>query len=124
MWRIIVIIYFLFIAVLHLIPSTSLPEVSLSDLFQLDKLVHAFLFAGAFLVLYKYCLQYYIKFSRFILVIICVFYGFLMEFLQALLAQNRNGDIMDFVADTIGVLLGLYLSTKFRTWRLIIKQKD
>ena len=58
MWRIIVIIYFLFIAVLHLIPSTSLPEVSFSDLFQLDKLVHAFLFAGAFLVLYKYCLQY------------------------------------------------------------------
>lgn len=112
MWKLVAIIYFLFIAFLHLIPGTSIPTVSFADLFQLDKLVHLILFAGAYLVLLKALQQYFFRNKRFYLVFFCVFYGFLLEYLQSTFGQNRFGDVLDFVADTIGVFVGLFLSTK------------
>jgi VanZ family protein len=112
MWKIVAVIYFLFIAFLHLIPANTIPTISFADLFQLDKLVHLILFAGAYLVLVKALQQYSFSNKRLYLVLGCMFYGFLLEYLQSTLGQNRFGDVLDFVADTIGVFVGLFLSAK------------
>lgn len=118
MWKLTAILYFLFIAVLHLIPGDSIPKLSLADLFQLDKLVHLLLFVGAYLILVKAVQQYSFKNKRFYLVLTCVSYAFLMEYLQSTLGNNRSGDVLDFVADTIGVIVALYLSSKIAFVRI------
>ena len=118
MWKLFAIVYYLFIAFLHLIPGDSIPIFSFSDLFQLDKLVHLLLFIVAFLILVKAMQQYFFKNKRFYLVLICLFYAFSMEYLQHLLVTNRYGDVLDFVADSIGVFVALYLSSKINFVRI------
>jgi hypothetical protein len=124
MWRFLAIFYFLFIAFIHLIPSSSIPEISFADFFQLDKLIHFIIFLIAYLILDKAYSQYYFNYRRFFLAAFCFFYAFLMEFLQASIGKNRNGDALDFLADILGVLFGLYLSVKMIKRDTIIKQKD
>lgn len=112
MWKFVAIIYFLFIAILHLIPGNSIPKISFSDFFQLDKLIHLILFAGSFLVLIKAFQQYSFKNKRLYFMLTCFSYAVSLEFFQSLYATNRSGDILDVLADGLGILVGLYLSTK------------
>ena len=118
MWKLSAIIYFLFIAVLHLIPGESIPKLSFADLFQLDKLVHLLLFLGAYLVLVKAMQQYSFKNKRFYIVLTYFSYAFLMEYMQSTLAANRSGDVLDFVADSVGVIVAIYLSSKIAFVRI------
>lgn len=84
--------------VLCLIPSTSVPPA-----FQFwDKMQHAFGFAmlgitGAFTFpknLKGLCMG-------------LIFYGAVIEVMQATLTTTRSGDLLDCVADSIGVFIGL-----------------
>lgn len=53
-------------------------------------------------------------------VLMPVLLGGVLELLQAYATTYRSGEWMDFVADSMGVLLGTLLGQVFRSW----KQKD
>lgn len=51
---------------------------------------------------------------RFLLIIIPVLFGALMELLQRLLTQGRQADILDMLANLTGIFLGLSAALVFR----------
>ena len=107
------IVWVVVIAILHAIPGSDFPEVSFSDFFQLDKFIHAFIFMiGVYLFAVALKEQHKIQFLRYI-VISYIAYGLLLEVLQGLVFIERSADILDWLADTIGVFLGVWIFKKF-----------
>ena len=101
----------LFILVLMAIPGNMLPKEEKTFIPNLDKLVHATLF-GSFVFLWS---VYYATRkeknnhspSRYVLIlIIACLYGVATELMQKYLIPNRDYDIYDIMADTIGAALG------------------
>ncbi len=103
------IIWFAVIFYLLTIPGKELPEISWFDKFQVDKLVHIFLFS-----VLCYLFSYTIKNSskRHILIIVIstlgLLYGISMEFVQKYFVANRSCDIDDMVADGVGCLFSFF----------------
>ena len=100
------------IMVLTGIPGSCLPHVK--PIIGLDKVVHLFMYATfAFLCLWGYRKQFisngkaYQKRALLLAVVISIFYGGLTEMLQEYLVPGRTGDGFDFLADSIGTLLGV-----------------
>lgn len=109
----IAIVWVVVIAILHAIPGSDFPEVSFSDFFQLDKLIHTVIFmVGVYLFAVVLKKQQKIQFLRYI-VISFIAYGLLLEVLQGLVFVERSADILDWLADTIGVFLGVWIFKKF-----------
>ena len=101
------------IAVLHAIPGSDFPELSFSDLFQIDKLIHAIIFTiGFYLFAVAFAEQQKKAFIRY-LIVSFIAYGLLLEVLQGLVFVERSADILDWLADTIGVFLGVWIFKKF-----------
>jgi VanZ family protein len=100
-----------FILVLMAIPGNMLPKEEKIFIPNLDKLVHATLF-GTFVFLWS--IYYATKKeknnqsnSRFVLIlIIACLYGVGTELMQKYLIPNRDYDIFDILADSIGAVLG------------------
>jgi len=118
----------IFILILMAIPGNMLPREEKTFIPNLDKLVHATLF-GSFVFLWSI---YYAtrkeknnnSNSRFVLIlIIACLYGVATELMQKYLIPNRDYDIYDIMADSIGAVLGflfVLLTVKwFRTSREI-----
>jgi VanZ family protein len=100
-----------FILILMAIPGNLLPREEKTFIPNLDKLVHATLF-GSFVFLWSI---YYAtrkeknnhSDSRFVLIlIIACLYGVATELMQKYLIPNRDYDIYDIMADSIGAVLG------------------
>lgn len=101
----------IFILILSSIPGSDIPKVSY---WQMDKFVHAFLF----LILSFLLIRGFKKQSRFFLlkhyailftIICCIAYGGLLEVLQDVVFEDRSADIYDFIANSIGSILGLLI---------------
>jgi VanZ family protein len=99
------------IFILMAIPGNMLPKEEKTFIPNLDKLVHATLF-GSFVFLWS---VYYAtrkeknnhSNSRFVLIlIIACLYGVGTELMQKYLIPNRDYDIYDILADSIGAVLG------------------
>lgn len=98
---------------LSLFPGRYLPRIP--DFYQLlkpDKIIHLILFATFVLLLLQSILkQYGYAFFRFYGIIIALItgigFGALTEYLQYSININRSGNIYDFIANTLGCLLGL-----------------
>lgn len=102
-----------FTAILHAIPGSDFPVVSFSDFFQLDKLIHSIIFMiGVYLFAVALKEQQKIQFLCHI-VISFIVYGLLLEVLQGLVFVERSADIFDWLADIIGVFLGVWIFKKF-----------
>ena len=101
------------IAILHAIPGRDIASYSWLDFFQLDKLIHAIVFlVGIFLWHWSYSKQYFEQYRRWVVVgFLC--YGILLELLQGYIFLERSADILDFLADAIGVFLGMKLFQKY-----------
>jgi len=100
-------------AILHAIPGSDFPVVSFSDFFQLDKLIHSIIFMiGVYLFAVALKEQQKIQFLCHI-VISFIVYGLLLEVLQGLVFVERSADIFDWLADIIGVFLGVWIFKKF-----------
>tara|TARA_B100001057_G_C22605277_1_gene854398 strand:+ start:475 stop:825 length:351 start_codon:yes stop_codon:yes gene_type:complete len=109
----IAIVWVVFIAILHAIPGSNIPEFSFSDFFQLDKLIHVVIFMiGVFLFAVALKEQQKIQFLRY-LVISFIAYGLLLEIFQGLFFVERSADILDWLSDTVGVILGVWIFKKF-----------
>lgn len=101
------------IAVLHAIPGHDFPELSFSDFFQIDKLIHAIIFmVGFYLFAVALAEQQKKTFIRY-LIISFVAYGLILEILQGLLFVERSADVLDWLADILGVFLGVWFFKKF-----------
>jgi VanZ family protein len=109
----IAVIWVVVIAILHAIPGSDFPETSLSDIFQLDKFIHATLFlVGFYLFAIALVGQQKKGIIRYI-VIAFIAYGLVLEVLQGLFFFERSADVLDWLADTVGVFLGLWVFKKF-----------
>jgi len=102
------------ILILISIPGNMLPKEEKTFIPNLDKLIHATLF-GSFVFLWSI---YYAtrkeknnhSNSRFVLIlIIACLYGVATELMQKYLIPNRDYDIFDIMADSIGAVLGFLI---------------
>ena len=99
------------ILILTGLPGSLFPRVK--PVVGLDKVVHLLMYAGfAFACLWGYRKQYvsndeaYRKKAILLAVIISIAYGGLTEIMQEYLIPYRTGDWLDFLADSIGTIVG------------------
>lgn len=98
----------LVILVLCLIPGKDLPRYRWADLLSFDKFVHAgVFFVLAWLMVVAVKPTWDTRAVRWTAVV-CVVYGGLLEVMQGTLMTDRYADIGDFVANGLGVALGLW----------------
>ncbi|WP_255362812.1 VanZ family protein [Tenacibaculum sp. MAR_2009_124] len=82
---------------------------------HIDKLEH--ITAYFFLTLF-WLLAFRKKSNAFIVLLLCFFYGIIIEVLQATLTTYRSGDYYDIIANVIGVFLA------FTVFRVFFYKKD
>ena len=105
--NIISVLIVLFIAILHFITP---PEVAtLDSLMQVDKLIHFLMF---FLTTSWFSLTYGDK-HKIILISSLVFYGLFLELMQMQFFIFRSFEWFDWLADSIGVIVGFFTITKW-----------
>jgi len=106
------IIWTLLIALATLLPGNFIPKITtFIDWLSPDKLVHLFLFGTyAYLLIEGLSRQSRYAFLQKHPVIIAIMLGivfaFFTEAMQKFVIPGRNGNIYDFLADTIGCFLG------------------
>ena len=94
------------------LPSKGLPKFSFLAHLYIDKWIHVFLFfvqTGLFLLVKPYVWPFNFK-NRFkkilFIVIYCLILGFFIELIQHFFIYGRQGDILDFTADLVGLTIG------------------
>ena len=105
--NIISVLIVLFLAILHFITP---PEVAtLDSLMQVDKLIHFLMF---FLTTSWFALIYGDK-HKIILISSLVFYGLFLELMQMQFFIFRSFEWFDWLADSIGVIVGFFTISKW-----------
>lgn len=90
------------ILVAILMPGSDVPSVGIPNI---DKLVHMGMFGTLSLCYYGEYISLYKKLPKFLGAWVCMeAYALLTEIMQ-LFAQGRSCDVIDFIADSIGILL-------------------
>jgi hypothetical protein len=117
-WIIASIFWALVILVLCSIPGKDLPTASWFELISLDKWVHAAMFAIQYLFLIRAFTDRFISdifrsSKNWWAVLIAVFYGAFTEYYQHAFLTDRVADIYDFIANIIGVLIGLLIYKRY-----------
>lgn len=118
------------IVVIWIICLIPVPETPLSDISMIDKWTHFVMYGTLSMCLWLECIRngrvpsasgniYTVKRWMFIPCVLCtVIMGGLIELAQAYLTTCRSGDWLDFLCNSIGVVLGtvvaLILSLFFR----------
>ena len=102
------------IMVTTLLPSSSMPSLSIWELFSFDSFAHAFLFAVlTYLMIvglkkqytFPRLKHYAIRTSFFV----SSLFGISIELMQHFYIPGRQGDIIDVLSNTIGCLIGIVL---------------
>jgi len=107
--------WFFIVGILTLMPAKDVPEVGWMDnIPNFDKFVHAVLFGGLvflfslpFIISHlskKQKINYLIRIS-----LASVIWGITIEFLQKFYVPSRDFDLLDWAADSVGVILSLWL---------------
>jgi|SRR5665213_2224995 len=107
--------WFFIVGILTLMPAKDVPEVGWMDnIPNFDKFVHAVLFGGLvflfslpFIISHlskKQKINYLIRIS-----LAAVIWGITIEFLQKFYVPSRDFDLLDWAADSVGVILSLWL---------------
>lgn len=107
--------WFFIVGVLTLMPANDVPTVNWMDnIPNFDKLVHAALFGGlSFLFALpllksgfseKQKINYSIKIS-----LAAVVWGITIEFLQKFFVTSRDFDLLDWAADTVGIIIAFWI---------------
>ncbi|WP_232734666.1 VanZ family protein [Polaribacter sp. ALD11] len=76
-------------------------DVSIS---HLDKWQHCFAY---FTLSLSWLFALYKKSKKYLIVVCCILFGIVIEFLQNTITNYRTGDYFDVVANSVGVLSGL-----------------
>jgi len=92
----------------------SLPQ-SLWDLVAVDKFGHAFVYGMLVMLLFygnhKHDLELSVR-NVSVVLIVCILFGILLEFIQLWFYPNRFFEYLDIIANIIGCILG-YMVYKF-----------
>ena len=96
---------------LTLLPSDKLPETPEWELLSFDTLAHAGVFGLlTFLVARSFYFEYekprLLKFALLVSIILCTFFGGIIELLQTVMKVGRHGEATDLLSDFIGAILG------------------
>ena len=105
--------------VLSLIPAGPLNPLSWIKVLHIDKVAHILAyFIWSFALIFSFSKQYKLSVLRytktFSAFTIALFYGMLMEVLQATLSSNRVGEWPDVIANSVGCCLGLVVFFRVR----------
>jgi VanZ family protein len=114
------ILWTLLIFILCFLPGNELPDMQIPFI---DKWAHLVLF-GVFSFLWL-CSNP-TKDLRFLVIIllITVFMGWLVEYIQGHFAKGRSQDNMDTLADSVGGLLGIFLFAALYQWQALKANKS
>jgi VanZ family protein len=109
------VVFFIITVFLLTLPGSSFPKSHFFDIPYFDKWVHIGLF-GTLCFLFSFPIVYFTisdqqkKYWFWIIVLLGISYGIIMEFVQKYWVVNRSFDEMDMIADAIGCFLALLLS--------------
>ena len=105
------IIFSIISAFLLLMPGSDLPSSELFELIYFDKWVHVGIFGLLTLLWGGPYIWIVIQPAKqfLIIVVLIISYGISIEFLQKYYTEDRNFDLFDIIADSIGVLLAYYV---------------
>ncbi|MDB4241333.1 VanZ family protein [Polaribacter sp.] len=95
------------IAYLSLIKTNNFPKIAISNIDKLYHLIAYFLLTFSWLIA--------LKKSKYIYKVLIgsLLYGIIIEVLQATLTVYRTGELFDFLANSVGVLLALLIFNLF-----------
>ncbi len=116
------ILWTLIIFVLCCTPGQYIPTTNWLELLSFDKFVHA----SIFFTLSFLWLVHLIKikkltfFSMIFIILLCILYGGVLEIMQATVFSHRSGDWLDFIANTFGCLMGLWVFQKRKEYLISI----
>ena len=98
--------YSLFLIILSLIP---VPDLGLPkfQLFEIDKLVH-FIMYFSLTMLWCFASENFYR-SNFKLILFAIFFGFVLEIFQHILPFGRYFDLGDLLANSLGVIFGIFI---------------
>ncbi|MDX5418317.1 MAG: VanZ family protein [Hymenobacteraceae bacterium] len=102
------------IMVTTLLPSSSMPSLSIWELFSFDSFAHAFLFAVlTYLMIVGLKKQYtFPRLKHYAIrtsLVVSSLFGVSIELMQHFYITGRQGDIIDVLSNTIGCLLGILI---------------
>ena len=113
MYFLIAISWLIIITFLHFIPGPDLPQSYLSIIFQIDKIVHAFIFCVGVYLFAIALSQKQKKSFLTLLISLFILYGLMLELVQELFFVYRTADLFDWLFDIIGAFLGGWIFMKF-----------
>ncbi len=95
-------------------PGKSIPKINWLELLSFDKFVHAGIFFVEQLFLMHALISlsetsFFKKNYKWISVFFCVTYGGCLEIMQYTIFSERSGDVLDFIANSTGCVIGLFL---------------
>ena len=101
------IIYLALIAFLSLIPSNSIPKISL--FIGMDKIVHFCMYLGLAWI-FSWTIQGRLESFRYFLIgVLAIMWGVMMEIFQYLMHAGRSFEFFDIICNSTGVLCGLFV---------------
>ena len=107
-YRLLAVGYTLWLTAISLTPLDGLDLPSFS---YADKIVHFFLYFFLTLLWLLAYPKWWRK--RVLFIILVIFWGVAIEFIQEYFVPTRSGDVLDALSNTIGALTGLLI---FRQW--------
>lgn len=121
-------IYTITVSLIILYLSLATPQTVVKsgffDIPHLDKLVH---FGLYFLLMATMILEHRhsLTDTRKILLIALIpfFFGIMVEFVQSEFTKNRKGEVLDMIADTLGIMAAIFLWLFFRPYHAGSKTK-
>jgi VanZ family protein len=105
-------LYLAIVAVLSLMPSYDLPEITVFP--QFDKVVHISMYLGlSFLALWSFEVHRDRMKPIYLLLTAVFLYGVLMEILQRTMHNGRSFDFRDMLANLTGAIIGIVIYRYF-----------
>lgn len=106
--------WIILIAFLYFLPGKDLPASGIWDMLNADKLGHllVFLFLVVFSItgLRKQSWSGWLaQRSNWVAVGFAIVYGAFLEYFQGKVSPDRHSDVMDFIANSIGAVLGIVI---------------
>jgi VanZ family protein len=100
-------------------PGKSIPKIEWLALLSFDKFVHASIFfvlqllwmRGLFL---QTSFTFFKNHFKIIPLVCCIVYGGILEIMQSLFFSERSGDVLDFIANSVGCIAGVFLFGKLK----------
>ena len=109
-WRWTWIIWLILVCILSLIPGQGELKQSMFDWPHIDKLIHGIMYAILSLTMLKYFQEISMSQPVIYVLIFCISWGIMIEFLQGSKIINRDFDIADIIANIIGTFAGIAIT--------------